>query len=99
MTAELRKYGISVVAAHQYLEQVEPEVINAVLGNAGTIIAFRLGPRDAAAIAGEFHPKFAPTDLLDLPNHHIYLKLMIDGAPSQAFSAVTLRPSEITQQA
>src|SRR5436309_2516020 len=64
MTAELRKYGIGVIASHQYLEQVEPEVINAVLGNAGTIIAFRLGPRDAAALAGEFHPKFGPADLM-----------------------------------
>lgn len=99
MTAELRKYGIGVIASHQYLEQVEPEVINAVLGNAGTIIAFRLGPRDANAIAGEFHPKFQPTDLLNLRNHHIYVKLMIDGAPSQAFSAVTLRPSELPLRA
>lgn len=91
MTAELRKYGIGVVASHQYLTQVEPPVIDAVLGNAGTIIAFRLGPRDAAALAGEFEPKLDATDLVNLPNHQIYLKLMIDGAPSQPFSAVTLR--------
>lgn len=95
MTAELRKYGIGVVASHQYLTQVEPPVIDAVLGNAGTVIAFRLGPRDALAIAGEFQPKFSPTDLVNLPNHHIYLKLMIDGAPSQPFSAVTIQPSEL----
>jgi type IV secretory pathway TraG/TraD family ATPase VirD4 len=91
MTAELRKYGIGVVASHQYLTQVEPPVIDAVLGNAGTIICFRLGPRDAAAMAGEFEPKLEATDLVNLPNHQIYLKLMIDGAPSQPFSADTLR--------
>jgi hypothetical protein len=95
MTAELRKYGIGVIASHQYLTQVEPPVIDAVLGNAGTIIAFRLGPRDAFAIAGEFQPKFNQTDLVNLPNYHIYLKLMIDGAPSQPFSAVTIQPSEL----
>jgi hypothetical protein len=95
MTAELRKYGVGVVASHQYLTQVEPPVIDAVLGNAGTVIAFRLGPRDADVIAQEFQPKFSVMDLVNLPNHHIYLKLMIDGAPSQAFSAATLRPSEI----
>jgi type IV secretory pathway TraG/TraD family ATPase VirD4 len=95
MTAELRKYGIGIVAAHQYLTQVEPPVIDAVLGNAGTIICFRLGPNDAAAMAREFEPKFEPTDLLNLPNHEIYLKLMIDGAPSQPFSAVTMRPADL----
>jgi hypothetical protein len=95
MTAELRKYGIGVIAAHQYLTQVEPPVIDAVLGNAGTIIAFRLGPRDALALSGEFQPKFGQIDLANLPNHEIYLKLMIDGAPSQPFSAVTIQPSEL----
>src|SRR6266446_5837974 len=95
MTAELRKYGIGVIASHQYLTQVEPEVIDAVLGNAGTIIAFRLGPPDAKALAGEFEPKFQRADLSNLPNHHVYLKLMIDGAPSQPFSAVTIRQTDV----
>src|SRR6266446_3912831 len=95
MTAELRKYGIGVIAGHQYLTQVEPEVIDAVLGNAGTIICFRLGPRDAMALSGEFEPKFQRADLSNLPNHHVYLKLMIDGAPSQPFSAVTIRQTDV----
>jgi hypothetical protein len=94
MTAELRKYAVGVIAGHQYLTQVEPPVIDAVLGNAGTVICFRLGARDAMALAGEFEPKLEANDLVNLPNHQIYLKLMIDGAPSQPFSADTLRPSE-----
>jgi hypothetical protein len=94
MTAELRKYAIGVVASYQYLTQVEPQVIDAVRGNAGTIICFRLGPPDAMAMASEFEPKFQATDLVNLPNHQIYLKLMIDGAPSQPFSAVTMQPSD-----
>lgn len=65
-----------------------------MLGNAGTLIAFRLGAYDASLIAKEFEPVFQPVDLLNLPNHHIYLKLMIDGMPSRPFSAVTL-PSAI----
>ena len=93
MMAELRKYAVGVIAGHQYLTQVEPPVIDAVLGNAGTVICFRLGPRDAMAMAGEFEPKLEANDLVNLPNHQIYLKLMIDGAPSQPFSADTLRPS------
>jgi hypothetical protein len=94
MTAELRKYGIGVVASHQYLTQVEPQVIDAVRGNAGTIICFRLGPPDAMSMAGEFEPKFQATDLVNLPNHEIYLRLMIDGTPSHPFSAVTMRSTE-----
>jgi hypothetical protein len=54
-----------------------------------------LGPNDAAAMAREFEPKLQPTDLLNLPNHEIYLKLMIDGALSQPFSADTLRPCDL----
>ncbi len=95
MTAELRKYAVGVNASHQYMSQVEPQVIDAVLGNAGTIICFRLGPPDAMTMAREFEPKLQATDLVNLPNHHIYLKLMIDGAPSQPFSAVTIPPNDL----
>jgi hypothetical protein len=97
MTAELRKYGIGVVASHQYLTQVEPEVIDAVLGNAGTIVAFRLGPPDAKGLAGEFEPMLQATDLVNLPNPHIYVKLMIDGAPSQPFGVVTMRLCDLKE--
>lgn len=87
MTAELRKYGVGLVLAHQYLSQLAPEVRDAVLGNGGTLISFRLGAVDASFVAREIAPVFDATDLLTLPNFHIYLKLMIDGAPSQPFSA------------
>ncbi len=95
MASELRKYGLGMVLAHQYLHQLDPDIRHAVLGNAGTIISFRLGPEDAAFLAKEFQPKFNTTDLLNLPNYHIYLKLMIDGAPSQPFSATTILPQEV----
>jgi energy-coupling factor transporter ATP-binding protein EcfA2 len=89
MMSELRKYGIGLVLAHQYLNQLEPEVRHSVLGNAGTLISFRVGPEDAAILAKEFQPKFDVQDLLNLPNRHIYLKLMVDGTPSRPFSAQT----------
>lgn len=85
--AEIRKCGIGVVAANQYLAQLEPDIRHAVLGNAGTLISFRVGPEDAAVIAREFQPTFDVEDLINLPNHRFYLKLMIDGAPSRPFSA------------
>lgn len=97
MISELRKYHIGLILAHQYLFQLDPAIRHAVLGNAGTIISFRLGPLDAAVFAHEFEPKFDTVDLLNLPNHNIYLKLMIDGAPSQPFSATTLTPGGIAK--
>lgn len=88
MLAELRKYRLSMVMAHQYLHQLEPEIRHAVLGNAGTLISFRLGAEDAPYIEREFGAPFGTADLLSLENLHMYLKLMIDGQPSKPFSAV-----------
>lgn len=95
MMSELRKYGLGLTLAHQHFHQLEPDVRHAVLGNAGTLISFRVGPEDAHLLAQEFQPTFGVEDLLNLPNRHFYLRLMIDGAPSRPFSAVTLDRSEI----
>lgn len=95
MLSELRKYNLGLIMAHQYLTQLQPDVRDAVIGNAGTLIAFRLGGRDAPIIAREFLPNFSTQDLVNLPNYHIYLKLMIDGAPSKPFSAITVPSSEV----
>jgi type IV secretory pathway TraG/TraD family ATPase VirD4 len=81
MLSELRKYRVGFTVAHQYLHQLEPDVRHAVLGNAGTIISFRVGAEDSPYLAREFHQKFEEIDLLQLPNYHVYLKLMIDGTP------------------
>lgn len=89
MMSELRKYGVGMALVHQHLHQLEPEIRSAVLGNAGTLVAFRVGAEDAPFLAREFLPKFDVLDLLNLPNRDIYLKLMIDGAPSRPFSAQT----------
>ena len=92
--AEARKYGLNMVLAHQYLEQLDEKLRAAVFGNVGTIISFRVGVEDARLLAREFYPTFSETDLVNLPNHSIYLKMLIDGRPSHAFSAVTLAPRE-----
>jgi hypothetical protein len=95
MVSELRKFHVGLILAHQHLYQLEPEVRHAVLGNVGTLLSFRLGPEDAQMIAREFEPVFSPLDLVNLPNHAIYLKLMIDGSPSKPFSAQTMRPRDL----
>lgn len=99
MLSELRKYRLSLVLAHQYLTQLEPPIRDAILGNAGTIIVFRIGANDAEFLAPEFAPEFTQTDFMNLPNYHIYLKLMIDGRVSKPFSAVTLNPGSIDSSA
>lgn len=92
MLSELRKYRLNLILAHQYLSQIELQVKDAILGNVGTIILFRIGPTDAEVLAQEFAPEFRESDLVNLPNHSIYLKLMIDGKVSRPFSAETSIP-------
>ncbi|MEI9933154.1 MAG: type IV secretory system conjugative DNA transfer family protein [Rhizomicrobium sp.] len=94
MMSELRKYGVGLLLAHQYLHQLEPDIRHAVLGNAGTLIAFRVGAEDAPLLVSELQPKFEVLDLINLPNYSIYLKLMIHGTPSPPFSARSIGVSE-----
>jgi hypothetical protein len=95
MLSELRKYRVGMVLAHQYLGQLEPEILEAILGNVGTMVCFRVGPADAEILARELYPYLSPTDLTNLPNHAIYLRLMIEGAVSPPFSAETVTASEL----
>jgi type IV secretory pathway TraG/TraD family ATPase VirD4 len=98
MFSELRKYRVGFTIAHQYLHQLEPDIRHAVIGNAATLISFRLGAEDATYLAKEFQDRFEPIDLMRLENYHIVLKLMIEGTPSKPFSATTLaRESELTR--
>jgi type IV secretory pathway TraG/TraD family ATPase VirD4 len=92
MLSELRKYRVGMTLAHQYLGQLDPAVFDAILGNVGTLVAFRLGSADAETFAREFFPVFGQTDFTNLANHHIYLRMIIDGAVSRPFSAETLAP-------
>ncbi len=95
MLSELRKFGVGAILAHQYLHQLDPDIRPAVVGNAGTLVAFRLGASDARLMAREFEPVASSADLTQLPNHDIYLRLMIDGMPSRPFSATSLKPGSV----
>ena len=90
--SEARKYRLSLMMAHQYIEQLDEDVAAAVFGNVGSILSFRVGATDAQKLVLEFAPRFTEEDLVNLPKFNIYLKLMIDGITSEAFSAVTLPP-------
>ena len=90
--SEARKYHLNLTIAHQYIEQMEEEVRDAVFGNVGAIVSFRVGPFDAEVLETIFSPQFTATDLVNLSFVQIYLTLMIDGIGSQPFSATTLPP-------
>lgn len=90
--SEARKFRLNLVMAHQYITQMDETVRDAVFGNVGTIITFRVGAEDAEMLEKEFSPEFMMTDIVNLPKFNVYLKLMIDGVASSAFSAGTLFP-------
>jgi hypothetical protein len=94
MLSELRKYRVNMVLANQYLSQIEPEVLDAVFGNVGTVVAFRVGSDDAAFLGREFAPVFEAEDFLNLPLYRVYLRLAINGQMSQPFSARIVDPEE-----
>ncbi len=90
--SEARKYKLNLTIAHQYVEQMEENVRNAVFGNVGTTISFRVGPLDGELLEKVFAPQFTAEDLVNLGMYQIYLSLMIDGVGSTPFSAATMPP-------
>ena len=90
--SESRKYKLCLTVANQYIEQMTEEVRNAVIGNVGTFISFRVGSSDAEIMEREFAPAFVAEDMVNLGQYQIYLKLMIDGVGSRPFSATNLPP-------
>ena len=92
--SEARKYKLNLTITHQYIEQMEEEVRDAVFGNVGTMVTFRVGAFDAEVLEKEFAPQFTAEDLVNLGIYQVYLKLMIDGVGSIPFSATTLPPIE-----
>jgi energy-coupling factor transporter ATP-binding protein EcfA2 len=92
--SESRKYKLALTLANQYIEQMEETVRDAVFGNIGTLICFRVGPFDAEVLKTVFEPTFLAEDLVGLGLGQIYLTLMIDGVGSPPFSAETIPPIE-----
>jgi hypothetical protein len=97
--SEARKYRLNLIMGHQYIGQLVPDrnnqkVRDAVFGNVGTMVVFRVGAADAEFLETEFDPIFTPTDIVNLPKYHIILKLMINGVASDPFSAITIPVNE-----
>ncbi len=102
--SEARKYRLALILSHQYIGQLDEydsnsnQMRDAVLGNVGTIVTFRLGAKDAELLEGEFAEQVNIEDIINLPKYNIYVKLMIDGISASPFSACTLPPVEIVDQ-
>jgi len=98
LLAEARKYRLGLVMANQFADQLErsnaagrESTLSAVLGNVGTIIAFRLGIKDAGLLEQVFQPNFARDDLINLPNHHCYVSLRCAQPKPTSFNLQTVR--------
>jgi hypothetical protein len=89
--SEARKYGINLVVAHQYVGQLLPKVEQAVLGNTGSMITFRVGGDDAVKLKSDFAPIFEVKDMINLGVGEFFIKMTIDGESYDPFSAETLQ--------
>jgi hypothetical protein len=96
--SEARKYALGLVLANQYIAQIPEIVADAIFGNVGTTVSFRVGAEDADRLVKQFAPTFEANDLINLPNRQIYVKMAIDGVTSQAFSAHTLPPKGVVTE-
>lgn len=99
--SEARKYGLNLTVANQYVSQMDVTVKDAVFGNVGSMISFRVGADDAAALTRYFEPQFEAQDLIQLHNRHFVASLSIGGEKTPAFSATTLvipsTPNDLTE--
>ncbi len=91
--SEARKYRLNLIMTNQFIAQMPEIVADAIFGNVGTIISFRVGPQDATTLVKEFEPIFEANDLVNLDNYNVYVKMSIEGVTSPPFSAMTLPPS------
>ena len=88
--SEARKYGLNLTVANQYISQMSDTVRNAVFGNVGTMISFRVSADDSPILSKQFEPQFEPNDLLQMHNRNFVVNMVINGEKAPAFSARTL---------
>jgi hypothetical protein len=90
--SQARKYHLNLIVANQFTTQLSEEIRDAVFGNVGTVVSFRVGTTDAEFLAKQFAPVFDIDDLQFLPNYNTAVRMMIGGVPVQSFSMAILPP-------
>jgi type IV secretory pathway TraG/TraD family ATPase VirD4 len=92
--SEARKYRLNLVIAHQFIGQLKEEISKAVFGNVGSICAFRVGAEDAEFLEKQFEPIFKANDLVNVDNHNLFAKLLINNELTKPFSLKTYPPTK-----
>lgn len=90
--SEARKFRLNLIVANQFTTQLTDEIRDAVFGNVGTVVAFRIGQNDTEALSRYFQPLFDGEDLLRVPNYNAIVRTLINGVPTQPFSMATVPP-------
>jgi hypothetical protein len=96
MLAEARKYGLAITVANQFISQLTDSVREAIFGNVGTLLSFRVGVKDAMFLAEEYHPSYMADDLINLPNYHLLVKSLVEGERIERFPIRTLADEYVT---
>lgn len=96
MLAEARKYGLVITVANQFISQLTDSVREAIFGNVGTLLSFRVGVKDAMFLAEEYHPAYMADDLINLPNYHLLVKSLVEGERIERFPIRTLADEYVT---
>lgn len=92
--SEARKYKLGLTIAHQFIAQLDTGIRDAVFGNVGSMVAFRVGADDSEFLAHQFEPTFSASDLLNIPNRNAYVRVLANGSPTSPFSIRTLAPHD-----
>lgn len=90
--SEARKYHLNLIVANQFTTQLTEEIRDAVFGNIGTVVSFRIGQNDVESLSRYFQPQFDGDDLLRIPNANTVVRTLVNGVPTQPFSMATLPP-------
>lgn len=96
LLSEARKFKVGLTAVTQFLSQIPEDILDAVIGNVGTLLCFRVGASDAEELEGQFAPELAAADLERLPRYRLAVRLLADGQTLRPFTARTLRPEPPT---
>ena len=92
--SEARKYKLNLIIAHQFIAQLPEGIREAVFGNAGTVMSFRVGPNDAEFLERQFAPLFSQQDLINVDNYNAYIRLMVNGVAARPFNLTIEKPAE-----
>lgn len=84
--SEARKYHLDLIVAHQFIKQLKENIRDAIFGNVGSIVSFRIGPDDAEFMKNKFEPVFSPQDLMNIDNLNAYVNLLINGQTTRPFN-------------